>query len=132
MGKVSGPILDRMDLVTRVEDVSLDALIQNRQPTESSEKIRERVCRARSIQEERFAGTDILCNAGMGIKEVREYCSLSAEAEEKLFRAFGRMRLSARGYHKILRVARTIADLEAEEKIRLEHIEEALLYRNRD
>ncbi len=129
MSRVSGPILDRMDLVVRVEEVRLDSLIDNAAPGESSERIAERVRKARRLQEERFAGRDMLCNSAMGIKELREFCPMSAAVRERLLKALGRLKVSARGYYKLLRVARTIADLEEEEELKTEHIEEALLYR---
>ena len=129
IGRISGPILDRMDLVTRVENLEITRLIKGGKGNESSAQIRERVLRDREIQEKRFAGEEISFNAAMGVKEVHKYCRLSAKTEESMTQAFRRLNMSARGYHKVLRVARTIADLEGAEEIGMEHIGEALLYR---
>ena len=133
MGRVSGPILDRMDLVAVVKTPEVSKLIRgrlrDRAANESSGSIRERVLRARKIQEKRFEGEEISFNASMGVGDIHRFCRLSDETQEQMTQAFRRMHLSARGVHKVLRVARTIADLEGEEEIGMEHIGEALLYR---
>ena len=134
MGRVSRPILDRMDLVAVVKNPEVSKLIRgglrDRTANESSEKIRERVLKAREIQEKRFAEEEISFNASMGVNGIHRFCRLSPETEEQMTQAFKRMQLSARGVHKVLRVARTIADLEGKEEICMEHIGEALLYRS--
>jgi magnesium chelatase family protein len=103
------------------------------QPGEPSEKIRERVVRARKIQEERFRGhKGIHCNAMMTEKMLREYAEPDAASLEMLRMAMERLKLSARAYNRILKVARTIADLEGSEKVQSHHIAEAIGYRNLD
>ncbi|MCG2809384.1 MAG: magnesium chelatase, partial [Candidatus Portnoybacteria bacterium] len=97
---------------------------------ESSASIRERVCRAREIQQKRFKGGTIYSNAEMNNKDIKRYCSLSQEAERILGQAAIAFQLSARSYFKMLKVARTIADLEGAEKIDVSHMAEALQYRN--
>ena len=100
------------------------ALIQ-----EDSLTIRQRVERARRIQSERYQGTQVLTNSMLSVKEIQEICHLGEKEEELMKKAFSSLSLTARTYHKILRVARTIADLEGEQDIFVEHIKEALGYR---
>lgn len=129
--KVSGPILDRIDIHIEVEPVDYDRLA-SKQKEESSAEIRKRVNRAREIQRKRFAGTGITCNAKMTPRMTREFCRLSAEAEQLLKLSFEKLGLSARAYDKILRISRTIADLEACETIEAPHIAQAVQYRSLD
>ncbi len=103
--------------------------LQSRQKEESSEKIRARVLGARERQRARFAGTSLYFNGDMGAKDVERYCILGEKEEEFLRRLFVKMQLSARAYHRILKVARTIADLEGAEKISQKHLAEAAGYR---
>ncbi len=129
--KVSGPLLDRIDIHIEVPAVDYEQL-SGKQKEESSEEIRKRVNAARAVQNERFKGTGITCNAKMTPRATRKYCVLSEDADSMLKASFDSMGLSARAYDKILRVARTIADLEGSEIIELPHIAEAVQYRSLD
>lgn len=129
--KISGPLLDRIDIHIEVQSIEYDQL-SGRQKEESSKEIRERVDKARKIQNERFKGTGISCNAKMTPKATRKYCILTDEADSLLKQSFDSMGLSARAYDKILRIARTIADLDKSEKIEFAHIAEAIQYRSLD
>lgn len=131
LGKLSQPFLDRMDICVEAPKVEYEAL-QNSGKEESSEAIRERVCRAREIQNKRYQGTEIVSNAMLGKKELDLYCALGEEEEKLMRRAFTTLGLTARTYHKILKVARTIADLDGEERIRERHLKEAVSYRSLD
>ncbi len=131
LNKVSGPLLDRLDLHIEVAPVEFKHL-SNGQKTESSAAIRERVNMARKIQTERYKGTDIRCNANLTPHLLREYCKVSEQGMAALKNAFEKMGMSARGYDRILKVARTIADLDRSENIELSHISEALQYRSLD
>ena len=128
--RVSGPLLDRIDLLVKVPALEYDEL-KDTAPSESSAEIKKRVDAARQIQRERY-GDSGLCNAYMGPKELREYCRLSPACEMLMKRAFDAMGLSARSYDKILRIARTIADLAGEKEISPTHIGEAIQYRTND
>jgi len=131
MDKVSGPILDRIDIHIEVSPVEYEQLSCKAQG-ESSAQIKKRVNKAREIQRQRFKGTDVRCNAKMTPRMTKEYCVLSDEADELLKLSFESLGLSARAYDKILRIARTIADLEESENIETQHIAEALQYRSLD
>ena len=129
--KISGPLLDRIDIQVPIQAVSYDQL-RSMQPGESSADIRTRVVKARQIQAMRFAGTAIHCNAQMTSKQVRQYCTLDAKCDQQLENAMKTLGLSARAYDRILKVARTIADLSGIETIQLPHIMEAISYRQLD
>ncbi len=129
--KVSGPILDRIDLHIEIEPVDYEKL-SSRNKEETSAEIRKRVNKAREIQRKRFEGTDISCNAKMSPKVTKEFCVLTVEASNLLKLSFDKLGLSARAYDKILRIARTIADLEESEGIELSHIAEAIQFRSLD
>ena len=129
--KVSGPLLDRMDIHIEVQNVEYEQL-SAKANEEASAEIQKRVNKARAIQIERFKGTNITCNAKMTPKATREFCILSEEADNLLKQSFDSLGLSPRAYDKILRIARTIADLEGSEKIELPHIAEAVQYRSLD
>ena len=129
--KLSGPLLDRIDIKVDVDRVAfLD--LRTEASEEPSCKVKERVDAARKIQQQRFAGTGIYCNAKMNSKQIKEYCKLDALSEQILQAAFDKFSMSARGYSRILKVARTIADLEGESNILARHITEAINYRNID
>lgn len=129
--KISGPILDRIDIHIEVSAVEYDQL-SCKADGESSAQIKARVDKAREIQHRRFKGTGISCNAKMTPKMTKEYCILSDDANELLRVSFDKLGLSARAYDKILRMARTIADLDASENIEIGHVAEALQYRSLD
>lgn len=129
--KISGPILDRIDIHIEVEPVQYDRLASS-EKEESSAAIRERVNRAREIQRKRFEGTGIACNAKMSPRMTKEFCVLSKEASDLLKMSFERLGLSARAYDKILRISRTIADLEGCEGIETRHVAQAIQYRSLD
>lgn len=131
LNKVSGPLLDRLDLHIEVAPVEFKHLSSG-QKTESSASIRERVNKARKIQAERYKDIDIRCNANLTPHLLREYCVVSEEGTRILKNAFEKMGMSARGYDRVLKVARTIADLDESEKIEVSHIAEALQYRSLD
>ncbi len=130
-GKVSGPILDRIDLHIEVPAVRHEDL-QSKEPQESSSAIRQRVAEARRIQLDRFRREAIYCNAMMKPKQMRKHCLLEGQAQELLNQAMRQLGLSARAYHRILKVARTIADLEHEANIAPHHVLEAVQYRSLD
>ncbi len=131
VSRISGPLLDRMDLHVQVPSVEFDAM-RRRESPEPSAVIRQRVNAARERQSRRYAGTEVSCNAQMTPSMVGLYCQLDDRGERLLRAAFDRMGLTARSHDRILRVARTIADLEGEENISAAHLAEAIQYRNTD
>lgn len=131
LNKISGPLLDRIDLHIEVTPVSFDDLAFNA-PTESSSEIRNRVIRARMLQLKRYAGSQTHCNAQMQRKELVAFCEISPEGKQLLKQAMDHLGLSARAYDRILKVARTIADLDAIEHIQTIHLAEAIQLRNLD
>ena len=132
LSKISGPLLDRIDIHIEVNPVPFEKLSQ-REKAESSTSIRERVIQAREIQTQRFAQYEhIHYNAQMGSKQIREYCHVEEASLAMLKKAMERLSLSARAYDRILKVARTIADLEGAETIQEHHIGEAIQYRSLD
>lgn len=131
MGRISGPLMDRIDLHVEVTPVSREEMSSER-PAESSAEIRQRVIKAREIQAERFAGTEIHTNTMMSASMLQRFCPLSADARRLLDMAMERLQLSARAYDRIIKVARTIADLEGVEDISPAHISEAISYRSLD
>ena len=126
--RISGPMLDRIDIMVEVPSVAFDDLRQ-RAEAEPSASIKERVDRARQIQNRRYGESSGMCNARMGPQEMRSYCRLDEASEALMQGAFERMGLTARSYDRILRVARTIADLEGSKEIRAHHLAEAVRYR---
>lgn len=132
MSKISGPLLDRIDIQCEIEAVPYDQL-RDTQPGESSAAMRERVLKARAIQNERFKHSKLVhCNAMMNTKMVRQYCALDDECDKLLGLTMTRLGLSARAYDRILKVARTIADIEGAEAIEKKHLLEAISYRSLD
>ena len=129
--KISGPLLDRIDLMVEMPPVAYDDL-DNAVPTESSASIKERVVKAHKIQLERFKEESIYFNSQMDASQIDKYCTLLPKDKDVLRSAFERMELSARAYHKILKLARTAADLAGEEQITLKHLLEVLQYRSLD
>ena len=129
--RVSGPLLDRIDIIVEVPALEYDES-RRKAPAESSAAIRERVNAARAVQRARFPSDETMCNAHMGTRELRSFCALSPEGEELMRDAFDAMGLSARSYDRILRVARTIADLDGAKEIGVEHIAEAIQSRSFD
>ena len=130
--RISGPLLDRIDIQVEVDSVKYDDLVSTR-AEESSAAVRARVEKARAVQRERFEGREgVLTNADMGERELRDFCPLSRECSDILRLSFERLHLSARARSRIIKVARTIADLAGEESISPAHIVEAVSYRTFD
>ncbi len=133
LNKISGPLLDRIDLHVEVTPVSYDELAEFKPADVSSEQIRERVIKARQIQSERFKDyKDIHANAQMPSRMVREVCEITTAGQTLLKTAMNKLQLSARAYDRILKVARTSADLSASADIKIEHLAEAIQYRSLD
>ncbi len=132
MGKISGPLLDRIDIHIEVTPVPFDKLSEETK-AESSEEIRKRVTNARNIQSKRFENYEkVHYNAQMNVKQIRTYCKLSEESKNLLKSAMEKLNLSARAYDRILKVSRTIADLDNSEHVESSHIAEAIQYRSLD
>src|SRR5262245_60520468 len=131
LGRLSGPLLDRLDLHVEVPPVPYRELA-SRAADEASAVIRARVNAARAIQQQRYAAAGLFCNAHMRPAQRQAYCQLDAPGRQLLETAMGRLGLSARGYDRVLKVARTIADLAGAETIAVEHLAEALQYRSLD
>ena len=132
LARVSGPLLDRIDLHVEVPALRYAELADGR-AGEPSEAIRERVARARERQRERFAGrADIHANAHMAARDIREFCRVGEGGDALLRTAITRLGLSARAYHRILKIARTIADLDGAGEIGTAHVSEAVQYRSLD
>ena len=131
LGKISGPLLDRMDIHCEVPPVEYKDLSRST-PSESSAEIRKRVDKARLIQQKRFGGTGISSNARITPAKLHEFCPMTDEASRVLQMSFDRLKLSGRAYDRIVKVARTVADLEGEERISAAHIMEAIHYRTLD
>lgn len=129
LGRISQPLLDRIDLTIEVRPVKIDALQQEANHEESSKDIRCRVERARLMQSIRFENTDYLYNSQLTDKDVESYCCLGPDEADFMKRIYEQFELSARSYHKILKVARTIADLEGSEHISKENLSEAVFYK---
>lgn len=131
MGKISGPLLDRIDIQIEVSPVKYQKLSDDEE-IENSEKIKERVNQARKIQLKRYENENIYSNSELSPKLIEKYCELNENSKKILQIAFEKLGLSARAYGRILKVARTIADLDGKENISEEHITEAIQYRSLD
>jgi magnesium chelatase family protein len=131
LGRISGPLLDRIDLHVEVPQVKFREMTGER-TGESSAQIRERVIAARERQLKRFVGTRVTCNARMGTRELKKYCALDDAANDLLKFAMSDLNLSARAYDRILKVARTMADLAGHENIQSDNVSEAIQYRSLD
>ncbi|HMG37077.1 MAG TPA: YifB family Mg chelatase-like AAA ATPase [Blastocatellia bacterium] len=131
LSKISGPLMDRIDIHIDIPAVKFKELASDT-PTECSEEIRRRVVKAREVQLERFRGENIYCNAQMSPRLIRKYCRVDAESKAKLENAITRLGLSARAYDRILKVSRTLADLQGKERIESLHVAEAIQYRTLD
>ena len=129
MRRISGPLLDRIDMHIEVPSVEYEAMRRREKP-ESSETVRQRVNAAREIQKRRFAGTEVSCNAYMTPSMVGRYCALDEAGDRLMKGAFDRLGLTGRSHDRILRMARTIADLESAEDISAAHLAEAIQYRS--
>ena len=129
--RISGPMLDRVDIHIEVPALKYQEMAGEGR-AESSGEIAPRVDRARQRQQRRFARERVFCNAHMGPRHTRRYCRIDAQGEKLLELAVEKLGLSARGHQRILKVARTIADLAEEEDIRTEHLSEAIQYRSLD
>jgi magnesium chelatase family protein len=130
-GRISGPLLDRIDMHVELNALSNDELL-NAPTGEPSAEIRERVIQARKIQEDRFTSSGIYCNAQMEPVQLQNFCKLDTQSTAYLRQSINDLQLSARAYDRILRLARTIADLAKEENIKPEHIFESVQYRDLD
>ena len=129
--KISGPLLDRIDLHVNVPSVEYE-MMRRKTPAEPSAAVKARVDGARTIQKRRFAGTETTCNAYMTPAQIKSFCSLDAAGDALMKNAFDRMGLTARSHDRVLRLARTIADLDGEEHISAAHLAEAVQFRNTD
>jgi magnesium chelatase family protein len=128
--RLSGPILDRIDLHVHVSEVEVEKLAQKRlDGVEHSKDIQERVIKARQRQQERFSAQKIFTNAEISSKLAKSICTLEADAQDILLKAVDRLGLSTRSYFKMIKVGQTIADLDGSDTIKAAHISEALSYR---
>lgn len=135
LGKISGPLLDRIDICIETPKISFEELNGNEKLTnnvtrQGSSELREKVMAAIALQRERYKGTDILFNSRLSAGQLDEYIKLGKAEKELLEQIYNKMKLSARGYHRILKVARTIADIDQEKDIHVNHIFEAVSYRS--
>ena len=131
LGRVSQPFLDRIDICIEAPRIEYE-ILHGTEEEESSAIIRQRVCNVREIQRNRYKGTKIKSNAALGVKELQEFCRLGKDEDRLMKQAFAALGLTARTYHKILKVARTIADMAGSQEIREPHLKEAIAYRTMD
>jgi magnesium chelatase family protein len=133
LSRLSGPLLDRIDIHLEVVPVPFEKLANDQRPAESSQEIRKRVEAARLVQAERFSHTQkIHCNAQMSSRLLQKHCYIGEEGQALLKNAMNKLGLSARAYDRILKVSRTIADLENSQQIATHHLAEAIQYRSLD
>ncbi len=130
--KLSGPLLDRIDLQVEVPGISFSQMASEEKKGESSAVIKERVNKARDVQLNRFKEDNIYCNSRMDKSQIKKYCLINEESKTLLGLAIDKLGMSARAYDKILKVSRTIADLEGSSSIQTPHISEAIQYRSLD
>lgn len=130
LSKLSGPLLDRIDIFTFLNDIKYNDLTNNKSENESSKDIRKRISDARMIQKERFKKCNFYCNSDMKSEDIKKYCKLDSKTSAILELIYNKYHLSIRAYNKILKVSRTIADLDKKENIEREDILEAIQYRN--
>ena len=128
--KLSGPLLDRIDLVINVPRLTTDELINNTVESESSAKIRERVIKARRLQAERYKEDGILTNSELSAEMIKKYCKLDEATSQIMKMAAQKYQLSGRRYNRVLKIARTIADLDSSAEIKSVHLTQALQYRS--
>ena len=127
--KISGPLLDRIDMHLEVSALEFEKL-QSREQAETSDHVRKRVNKARKLQSERFKATrNVFTNAQMSVKEIEIYCRIEEKSKLLMERSVNKLGLSARAYHRILKLARTIADLDSSETLMTKHVAEAVQYR---
>ncbi len=131
IGRISGPLLDRIDIQIEVNQVKYQKL-NNIEYIENSNKIKDRVNKARRLQQKRYIKENIYSNSQLTPNLIEKYCKLDKKGKQILERAFNRLGLSARAYGRILKVARTIADLENSQNIKFSHVAEAIQYRSLD
>jgi magnesium chelatase family protein len=127
--RISGPLLDRMDLQVEVPRLDFNKLIQEQASKRGIKKIIDRIKAARNIQYQRFSETELLENSEMGHKEISKFCTIDREGEKIIKKAVEQIPLSTRAYYRVLKVARTIADLDQKEQINTNHLAEAIQYR---
>ena len=130
--RISGPLLERIDLHVEVDSVSIGDLAEQNESRESSATIRDRVIAARQIQTERFLRSNVICNANIPDRDIERFCAIDSVGKKFLFQNINELQLSARSYTRILRIARTIADLSANPVIEIQHVAEALHFRALD
>ena len=131
LGRVSGPLTDRIDIHVEVHPLPFDALSSKKAGT-SSEEMKNQVRLARQTQTKRFAGAKTLTNSRMNSRELREHCELNEMGRQMLKQAFNELGLSARAHDKVIKISRTIADMEGEKNIEPHHVAEAIQYRKLD
>lgn len=131
LGRISQPLLDRIDICVEAPQIAFQEL-KGGGMEETSEEIRKRVMRTHQIQKERYRGEGFSYNNQIPGVRIGEYCRLDSSQEEYMEEMYGKLNLTARSYHKILKVARTLADMEQEEKIQMVHLNEAICYRSLD
>ena len=129
MHRLSGPLLDRIDIHLEIARLQEDELLNQHSVAESSETVRQRVLAAREIQTERFKDCAIYCNSEMSPQHLNQFCTLNEAGQALMQKAIRKYQLSARTFDRMLRMARTIADLNASESIQTSHLAEALQYR---
>ncbi|MGO8670439.1 MAG: ATP-binding protein [Capsulimonadaceae bacterium] len=130
--RISGPLLDRIDIRIEVPRLSQDEMLQAGGTGETSEVIRDRVVHSRELQKRRFEGTTLQCNAHMASKQIKALCPVGPDVKELLKSAITQLGLSARAYDRILKLARTVADLEGADSIGLAQVAESIQYRAMD